>query len=73
MSNHLFHRVHRGAGRKRNTDNADYIFETIKVPGVDFLEVTSSNDFGHYAGNARHPDDDKLIGFTLIDECLFYL
>ena len=49
------------------TSNADYTFETIEVPGVDFLEVTSSNDLGHYAGNTRHPDSDKLIGFTLIN------
>lgn len=49
------------------TPTADYIFETIEVPGVDFLEVTSSNDFGHYAGNTQSPDDNKLIGFTLID------
>ena len=49
------------------TPTADYIFETIEVPGVDFLEVTSSNDFGHYAGNTRRPDDDKLVGFTLIN------
>ena len=45
----------------------DYIFETIKVPGVDFLELTSSNDLGHYAGNTRSPDGEKIIGFTLID------
>ena len=50
-----------------DTPTADYIFETIEVPGVDFLEVTSSNDFGHYAGNTRNPDDNKLIGFTLIE------
>ncbi len=43
-----------------------YIFETINVPGVDFLEVTASNDHGHYAGNTKNVDD-KLIGFTLID------
>ena len=29
-----------------DTPIADYIFETIEVPGVDFLEVTASNDFG---------------------------
>ena len=46
---------------------ADYIFETIEVPGVDFLEVTASNDFGDYAGNTRSPDGEKRIGFTLID------
>ena len=46
---------------------ADYIFETIEVPGVDFLEVAASNDFGGYAGNTRGPDGAKTIGFTLID------
>ena len=46
---------------------ADYTFETIEVPDVDFLEVAASNDFGDYAGNTRSPDDDKIIGFTLID------
>ena len=46
---------------------ADYIFETIEVPGVDFLELTSTNDLGHYAGNIRSPDGEKIIGFTLID------
>ena len=30
-----------------------YTFETIEVPGVDFLEVAASNDFGDYAGNTR--------------------
>ena len=46
---------------------ADYIFETIEVPGIDFLEVAASNDFGDYAGNTRIPDGEKTIGFTLID------
>ncbi len=46
----------------------DYIFETIEVPGVDFLELTSTNDLGHYAGNTRGPDGENMIGFTLIDE-----
>ena len=49
------------------TPIADYTFETIDVPGVDFLEVTASNDFGDYAGNTRTPDGEKTIGFTLID------
>ncbi len=49
------------------TPIADYIFETIEVPDVDFLEVTASNDFGDYAGNTRSPDGEKTIGFTLID------
>ena len=47
---------------------ADYIFETIEVPGVNYLEVAASNDFGDYAGNTRSPDGDKIIGFTLIDD-----
>ena len=46
---------------------ADYIYETIEVPGVDFLEVAASNDFGDYAGNTRSSDGEKTIGFTLID------
>ena len=49
------------------TPIADYIFETIEVPGVDFLEVAASNDFGDYAGNTRSPNGEKTIGFTLID------
>ena len=50
-----------------DTATADYIFETIEVPGVDVLEVSASNDFGDYAGNTRSPDGEKTIGFTLID------
>ena len=50
-----------------DTPIADYTFETIEVPGVDFLEVAASNDFGDYAGNTRSPDGEKTIGFTLID------
>ena len=50
-----------------DTPIADYTFETIEVPGVDFLEVTASNDFGDYAGNTRSLDGEKTIGFTLID------
>ena len=50
-----------------DTPIADYTFETIEVPGVDFLEVTASTDFGDYAGNTRSPDGEKTIGFTLID------
>ena len=45
----------------------DYIFETIEVPGVEFLELTSTNDLGAYAGNTRSPDNEKTVGFTLID------
>ena len=50
-----------------DTPTLDYIFETIEVPGVDFLEVAASNDFGDYAGNTRLPDGEKTVGFTLID------
>ena len=50
------------------TPIADYLFETIEVPGVDFLEIAASNDFGDYAGNTRSPDGGKIIGFTLIDD-----
>ncbi len=56
-----------GINTDAETPTANYIFETIDVPGVDFLEVTASNDLGHYAGNTRGPDGQKTIGFTLID------
>ena len=45
----------------------NYIFETIDVPGVDFLELTASSDFGDYAGNTRSADGERTVGFTLID------
>ena len=45
----------------------DFTFETIEVPGVDFLELTASSDFNDYAGNALSPDGQKRLGFTLID------
>ena len=45
----------------------DYLYETIEVPGVEFLEVTATNDLGHFAGNTRAPDGERTIGFTLID------
>ena len=48
----------------------EYLFETIEVPGVDFLELTSTNDLGHYAGNTRGTDGESMIGFTLIDGVL---
>ena len=43
-----------------------YVFETIDVPGVEFLELTASSDFNDYAGNTRNADG-KEVGFTLID------
>ena len=48
----------------------EYIFETLEVPAVDFLELTSTNDLGHYAGNTRSTDGENMIGFTLIDGVL---
>ena len=47
--------------------SADYTFETIDVPGVDFLSVTASSDFQDYAGYTKSPDGEKEVGFTLID------
>ncbi len=49
------------------TPTVHYIYETINIPGVDFLEVTASNDQGDYAGNTKSPVNNKIIGFTLID------
>ena len=48
-------------------DAESYIFETIDVPGVEFLALTASNDFGNYAGYTRSPDGEKEVAFTLID------
>ena len=45
----------------------DYTFESIDVPGVDFLQLTASSDYGDYAGNTRGADGDKIVGFTLIN------
>ncbi len=47
--------------------SADYAFESIDVPGVDFLELTASSDFEDYAGNTLSADGKKIVGFTLID------
>ena len=44
-----------------------YTYESINVPGVDYLEVTASSDFEDYAGNTRSPDGEKTVAFTLID------
>ena len=45
----------------------NYTFESIDVPGVDFLEVTASSDFEDYAGYFRSSDGEKEAAFTLID------
>ena len=44
-----------------------FTFESIDVPGVDFLAVTASSDFEDYAGNTRRADGQKIVGFTLMD------
>ena len=46
---------------------AKYTFETIEVPGVDFLSVTASSDFEDYAGYTKGPDGTKDVAFTRID------
>ena len=51
----------------RPAPDLSYTFESIDVPGVDFLAVTASSDFFHYAGNMRGPDGEKDVAFTLID------
>ena len=48
----------------------NYTFESIDVPGVDFLAVTASSDFGDFAGNMRRADDEKDVAFTLINGVL---
>ncbi len=45
----------------------NYVFESIDVPGVEFLELTASSDFGDYAGNTKSADGQKTVAFTLID------
>ena len=63
----------RDTAAQDNTESADalasdnYTFETIDVPGVEFLAVTASSDFEDYAGNTPSTDGEKMVGFTLID------
>ncbi len=45
----------------------NYTFESINVPGVDFLALTSSSDFEDYAGYTLSADGEKEVAFTLID------
>ena len=45
----------------------NYTFESIDVPGVDFLAVTASSDFEDYAGYTKSTDGEKEVAFTLID------
>ena len=43
---------------KDETDSK-YTFETIDVPGVDFLALTASSDFEDYAGYTKSADGEK--------------
>ena len=45
----------------------NYTFESIDVPGVEFLAVTASSDFEDYAGYTKSADGEKEVAFTLID------
>ena len=49
------------------TASANYTFETIEVPSVDFLALTASSDFEDYAGYTKSDDGEKEVAFTLID------
>ena len=54
-----------GSGIGSASEN--YTFETIDVPGVEFLAVTASSDFEDYAGYTKSADGEKMVGFTRID------
>ena len=54
----------------RPPPDLNYTFESIDVPGVEFLAITASSDFGDYAGNMRRANDEKDVGFTLINGVL---
>ena len=45
----------------------DFTYESIDVPGVDFLALTASSDFEDYAGYTRTADGEKEVAFTLSD------
>ena len=63
----------RDAAAQGNNESAvaasgsSYTFESIDVPGVDFLAVTASSDFEDYAGYTKSSDGEKEGAFTLID------
>ena len=50
-----------------NEADSKYTFETIDVPGVEFLALTASSDFEDYAGYTKSADGEKEVAFTLID------
>ena len=45
----------------------NFTFESIDVPGVEFLALSASSDYEDYAGYTRSADGDKFVAFTLID------
>ena len=57
-----------GDGPGIGSANENYTFETVDVPGVDFLAVTASSDFEDYAGYTKSADGEKEVAFTLIDD-----
>ena len=56
-----------GDGPGTGSANENYTFETIDVPGVDFLALTASSDFEDYAGYTKSEEGEKDVAFTLID------
>ena len=56
-----------GDGPAIGSASEHYTFETIDVPGVEFLAVTASSDFEDYAGYTKSADGEKEVAFTLID------
>ena len=56
-----------GDGPSVGSASENYTFETIEVPGVDFLSLTASSDFEDYAGYTKSADGEKMVAFTLID------
>ena len=49
------------------TSGFNYTYESIDVPGVDFLSLTASSDYEDYAGYTKSADGEKEVAFTLID------
>ena len=45
-----------GDGPAIGSASENYTFETIDVPGVDFLALTASSDFEDYAGYTKSAD-----------------
>ena len=56
-----------GDGPSVGSASENYTFETIDVPGIDFLSLTASSDFEDYAGYTKSSDGEKMVAFTLIN------